>query len=78
MPKFPVDAPIRKVTRAFENLGFKQVRIGNHISMIREDPDGTKIPLTIPNHPTIKSSTLRIILTQTGISREEFLKAYDK
>ena len=78
MSKFPIDAPIRKVTRALENLGFKQVRIGNHISMIRENPDGTKVPLTIPNHPTIKSSTLRTILTQTGISRVEFLGAYDK
>jgi predicted RNA binding protein YcfA (HicA-like mRNA interferase family) len=61
MPKFPVDAPIKKVTRALENLGFKQVRIGNHISMVRESPDGTKVPLTIPNHPTIKSSSLRTI-----------------
>jgi len=30
----------------------------------------------MPNHRTIKSSTLGTILTQSGISKEEFLKAY--
>jgi predicted RNA binding protein YcfA (HicA-like mRNA interferase family) len=77
MPKFPVDAPIRKVIATLERLGFRLVREGSHISMVRENPDGTKTPLTIPNHPTIKRSTLRTILTQSGISREMFLKIYE-
>jgi len=77
MPKFPVDAPIRKVTATLEHLGFRLVREGSHISMVRDNPDGTKTPLTIPNHPTIKRSTLRTILTQSGISREIFLKTYE-
>jgi predicted RNase H-like HicB family nuclease len=38
--------------------------------------DGTETPLTLPNHKQIKSSTLRTICTQAGITREEFLKAY--
>jgi hypothetical protein len=46
--------------------------------MVRENPDGTRTPLTMPNHPTLKSSTLRTICTQAGISREDFLQAYDK
>ena len=78
MPKFPVDAPIRKVIATLERLGFSLVREEAHISMLRENPDGTKTPLTIPNHPTIKKSTLRTILTQSGISREVFLKAYEE
>ena len=78
MPKFPADAPIRKVIATLERLGFRLVREGSHISMLRENPDGTKTPLTIPNHPTIKKSTLRTILTQSGISREAFLKAFDE
>lgn len=77
MPKFPVDAPKSKVIKAFEKLGFKMIREGNHIAMQRENADGTKTPLTMPNHRTIKSSTLRTILTQCGISREDFLKVYD-
>ena len=78
MPKFPVDASRQQVVRALEKLGFTVVRQKEHISMIRVNPDGSKTPLTMPNHPKIKGSTLRVICTQAGISREEFLKAYDE
>jgi hypothetical protein len=30
----------------------------------------------MPNHATLKSSTLRAICTQAGIARQDFLKAY--
>jgi predicted RNA binding protein YcfA (HicA-like mRNA interferase family) len=76
MPKFPVDAPIRKVVGALERLGFNVVREGSHIAMLRENPDGTRTTLTIPNHPTIKRSTLRAILTQAKIHRQDFLDVY--
>lgn len=78
MSNFFIDAPKRKVVRALEILGFRIVREKEHISMIRENPDGSKTPLTMPNHPRIKASTLRTICTQAGISREEFLDAYNK
>ena len=76
MDKFPVDAPIEKVLKSLELLGFALVREGNHIAMIRQNPDGTGTPLTLPNHRKIKGSTLSSIITQSGISREDFLKAY--
>ena len=76
MAKLPVDAPIRKVIKALERLGFRIVHEGNHIAMVRQNADGTRTPLTMPNHRTIKSSTLRTILSQAGISRDDFLKAY--
>ncbi len=78
MPKFPVDAPIEKVIKTLERLGFRMVREGNHIAMIRENPDGSRTPLTMPNHRIIKGSTLRIILTQSKIAREDFLKIYEE
>lgn len=68
MAKFPVDVPIEKVKKVFEKLGFRLVREGNHIAMVRENLDGTRTPLTI----------LRIILTQSGISRDESLDTYEK
>jgi predicted RNA binding protein YcfA (HicA-like mRNA interferase family) len=76
MPKFPVDAPKRRVVRALESLGFQMVREREHIALLRQNADGTRTPLTLPNHPQIKGSTLRTICTQAGISREEFLTAY--
>jgi predicted RNA binding protein YcfA (HicA-like mRNA interferase family) len=51
MNKFPVDAPKPKIIKALEVLGFRVVREKEHISMVRENPDGSKTPLTMPNHP---------------------------
>ena len=76
MPKFPVDAPKSRVVRALEALGFVMVREREHIAMVRSNPDGSKTPLTLPNQPTIKGSTLRIICRQSRISREDFVAAY--
>ena len=78
MPKFPVDAQKSRVVKTLKRLGFKLVREREHIAMVRENIDGTKTPLTMPNHPKLKSSTLRTICTQTNISRSEFLKAYEQ
>ncbi len=78
MPKFPVDAARRRVIGALERLGFRVVREKEHISMIRENADGSRTPLTMPNHPRIKASTLRTICSQAGISRDDFLAAYEK
>jgi len=78
MSKFPVDAPKQRVIKTLEILGFRIIREREHIAMERINPDGTKIPLTMPNHPRIKASTLRIICTQAGISRDDFLNAYEK
>jgi predicted RNA binding protein YcfA (HicA-like mRNA interferase family) len=76
MTEFPVDAPLRRVVKTLERMGFELVREGNHIAMLRQNSDGTRTPLTIPNHARLKASTLRTVLTQAGIKREEFLQAY--
>ena len=78
MAKFPVDATQDRVLRAFTQLGFVLIRRGNHFSLSRTEADGSQTPLTLPGHRTIKASTLRTILTQSGIPREEFLRAYEQ
>ena len=46
MPKFPVDAPKRRVVRAPEEFGFQKVNEREHISMVRQNADGTRTPLS--------------------------------
>ena len=46
--------------------------------MTRQNADGSGTHLSIPNHRTIKSSTLRTICAQARISREDFLAAYEQ
>lgn len=78
MAKFPVDAPKTKVIKVLERFGFVIVREKEHISMVRQNSDGTNTPLTLPNHSRIKGSTLRSICTQSGISRDDFIAAYEQ
>lgn len=48
MVKLPADAPLREVLKAFESLGFRLVREGNHIAMVRENADGTRTQRRCP------------------------------
>jgi len=47
MKKFIADAPKRKVIKALEILYLHIMREKDHISLLRENQDGNKIPLTI-------------------------------
>lgn len=74
---FPTDVPRLRVRKTFELLGFKGARTGtDHVLMVRDNADGSKTPLTIPNFQTIKGCTLRTICMLLGIPRYEFSKLY--
>jgi hypothetical protein len=75
--RFPIDAPKKRVLRTFERLGFRIVREREHIALLRENADGTRTPMTLPNHLHLKGSTRRTVCAHAGISREDFLEAYE-
>jgi len=55
MGKFPVDAPKSRVIKALEMLGFQILREREHVSMVRQNHDGTRTPMTLPNHQSLYS-----------------------
>ncbi len=59
MNKWPHDISKQDVLRILNKLGFKTIREKKHIFMVRINNDGTKTPLTMPNHPKIKGSILQ-------------------
>jgi len=70
MPKLP-HVSGREAVRAFERLGFVQLRQkGNHLIMRRG-----AVGCVIPMHREIKIGTLTGILRQAGISPKEFIGA---
>ena len=77
MQRFPVDTRLRRVIKTLELLGFRIIREKEHISMLRDNTDGSTTPLTMHNHPKLKSSTLRTICTQAGITSDEFIEVYN-
>jgi hypothetical protein len=74
MQKVVAHTPKISVLRILEQLGFKVLQEADFVSMVRQNGDGSKTFLTLPNHPSLKTSTLQIVLNQAGIPWTTFLK----
>lgn len=64
----------KEAIRAFERLGFEQVRqTGSHVVMKKETEEG-KIGCVVPVHRELKVGTLSGILKQAQVTLEEFME----
>jgi len=62
----------RDVICVFEKIGYRQVRQrGSHIRL-RDDTNPTHLPLTVPNHKTLKPGLLRKLIRDAGLTVDEF------
>ena len=62
----------RDAIRVFEKIGYRQVRQrGSHIRL-RDDTNLAHLPLTVPNHKTLKLGLLRMLIRDAGLTVDEF------
>jgi predicted RNA binding protein YcfA (HicA-like mRNA interferase family) len=62
--------------KALRKVGFEDAPTrgrGSHVALARTDADGTTRLVVIPERKNIPVGTLRAIIRQSGLSREEFL-----
>ena len=72
MPKLPV-LKIREVIKILENAGFVQWRQkGSHLTFNRRK-DNRALTLSVHHGKDVPSGTLRAIISQAGMTVEEFL-----
>ena len=71
-PKLPVVSG-QKVVRALERIGYHVVRQrGSHIRL-RDETESSHLPVTVPDHRTVKPGLLRKILRDADLTTEEFI-----
>ena len=70
MPPKPL--PYRAVRRKLEAAGFVVVsQSGSHVKFANVRPEGTRTAI-VPRHREVTSGTLRSVLSQAGISPDEW------
>lgn len=76
MPKLPIISGAYLV-KVFAKIGYEtDHQTGSHIILRHNTPPHRR--LTIPNHKEIAKGTLRAIIRQAGLSREEFFELLGK
>lgn len=72
MLKLPIISGF-KIIKALSKLGYEiDHQTGSHVILRHKDPPYRR--LTIPNHKELAKGTLRAIIKQSGLAKEEFLK----
>jgi len=72
--KLPVISGKKLIKILYRDFGFRPIRQrGDHITITND-----KAFVTVPLHKELDIGTLKAILDDCGISREEFLKAHRK
>ena len=73
MPKLPSDLSGIAVVKALAKLGYViDHQTGSHLILRQQKPPFRR--LTVPNHAILAKGTLRAIIRQAGLTREEFFK----
>lgn len=71
-PKLPIVSG-RKAVQALKHIGYRVVRQkGSHIRL-RDESDPNHLPVTVPDHKTLKPGLLRQILRDANLSVDEFI-----
>jgi len=82
MRKFPVDAPAdapkSRGSLRFDPPDLRWYGKRSTLPCGAETAGSGSDFLSMPNHATLKASTLRTVTTQAGITREDFLRAYQE
>jgi len=64
----------REAIKAFERIGYQVVRQrGSHIRL-RDETDPNHLPLTVPDHKTIKPGLLRKLLRDADLTLDKFVE----
>ena len=72
MPKIPANLSGEKVVKSLSKLGYEiDHQTGSHM-ILRQNKEPFR-RLTVPKHKALAKGTLRAIIRQTGLTRDEFL-----
>jgi len=62
-----------KIQKILEKQGYKlDHQTGSHLIMRQKDFPNRRV--SIPNHKSVSTGTLRAIIRETGLTRENFIK----
>ena len=72
MAKLPVLSG-KDVVKVLSKMGYQNVRIrGSHIVMIKQT-EKEKKTIPVPNHPELSKGTLKAIMSQAGLKRDDLI-----